>query len=129
MSRIKQVIVVRADLKMQRGKECAQSAHASMQVFINRKDIMGGTTRLAIPLWPQAVEWFAGNFAKICVRVDSQEELLSVYSQAQQAGIPSALIIDSGKTVFHGVETPTVVAIGPWDSEDIDKITGKLKLY
>lgn len=128
MNKVKQVIVVRADLKMQRGKECAQAAHASMKVFLDR-DAEGGNSKLSIPLWPQAVEWLEGNFAKVCVRADSEEELITVYKQAKEAGIPAALIIDSGKTVFHGVPTPTVVAIGPYDSEPIDKITGNLKLY
>ena len=31
----KQVIVIRKDLKMRKGKMCAQAAHASMKVILN----------------------------------------------------------------------------------------------
>lgn len=130
MNKIKQVLIVRADLKMQRGKECAQAAHASMKVFLDKKDKSSyDNNRLNVELWPAAIEWLNGAFAKITVRADSEEELLSLFKQAREANIPASLIIDSGKTVFHGVPTPTVVAIGPYYSEEIDKITGNLKLY
>lgn len=38
-------------------------------------------------------------------------------------------ITDVGRTEFNGVPTITALAIGPNKSEDIDKITGHLKLY
>jgi len=38
------------------------------------------------------------------------------------------VIVDSGLTEFHGVKTKTCLAIGPNKKEDIDKITGSLKL-
>ena len=74
-------------------------------------------------------DWiFSDSFTKICVRVGSEKELDDIFAQAQKAGIVSALIIDSGKTMFHGVPTKTCCAIGPDYSSKIDIITGELKL-
>ena len=58
----------------------------------------------------------------------SEEELLELHHKALLANIPTVLITDSGKTEFHGVPTITCIAIGPYYSEEIDKITSKLKL-
>lgn len=40
MKDIKQVIVVRTDLNMRKGKMCSQVAHASMKVFFDRMSYM-----------------------------------------------------------------------------------------
>ena len=51
-----------------------------------------------------------------------------MYLQAKQDGIPCALIEDEGLTEFNGVKTKTCIAIGPWYADEIDQITGHLKL-
>ncbi len=135
MSSVKQVIVIRKDLKMRRGKEIAQSCHASLAVIINEmieSDYAGEVfdyERKVLFMDPVLSQWLNGSFTKICLVVDSEEELLKVYNAAKAAKLRSVLITDSGKTEFNGVPTNTVVAIGPNYSEDIDKITGELKLY
>jgi PTH2 family peptidyl-tRNA hydrolase len=73
-------------------------------------------------------DWLSGSFTKICVSVDSEQELLNIHDKAQAAGLNVCLITDSGKTEFNGVPTITCLAIGPELSVDIDKITGHLKL-
>jgi PTH2 family peptidyl-tRNA hydrolase len=127
MSQIKQVIVVRSDLGMRKGKMIAQGAHASMKVFFDRGRI-SGTLGLLIPLTSDMQAWVQGKFAKVCVRAESEEQLLDLHKQAKQAGLPCAIIQDSGKTEFHGVLTYTALAIGPAKAEEIDPITGELKL-
>lgn len=72
--------------------------------------------------------WLEGSFTKVCVRVDSEEELLCVVKAAQEAGLLVQLCVDAGRTEFHGVPTPTCCAVGPDFSERIDPITGHLKL-
>jgi len=73
-------------------------------------------------------EWLTASFAKVCVRVDSEEELLKIYEKAVAAELEVHLITDSGKTEFHGIPTRICLAIGPADSEKTDKVTGHLKL-
>jgi PTH2 family peptidyl-tRNA hydrolase len=72
--------------------------------------------------------WLAGSFAKICCRVNSEEELMSIHDQALSAGLQVHLITDSGKTEFHGQPTRTCLAIGPDDAAKIDAVTGHLEL-
>ncbi len=142
---IKQVLVVRKDLNMRKGKIAAQCAHASMKVLLdamtkNRVQHFdaaqpGGPIE-SYTDWTLKVNsgtpldlWLNGSFAKICVSVNSEAELDAVYAKAKEAGIQCAMIVDSGRTEFHGEPTKTVVAIGPdYGSTKIDLITGGLPL-
>jgi peptidyl-tRNA hydrolase, PTH2 family len=134
---VKQVIVLRKDLNMRKGKMCAQAAHASLKVFFDRvmpsrilsKKKESGVLAFGWNIWNQAeLDWFNEGFTKICVGVDSEEELVAVYEKAKEAGILCTMVTDAGKTEFGGVPTRTAVAIGPDTEERIDPITGHLKL-
>ncbi len=113
---MKQVLVLRTDLRMRRGKEIAQGAHASMKVVLENLD------------HPDVVAWLAGPVAKIALGVDSEEELLAPYAKAREKGLIAALITDAGRTDFGGVPAHTAIAIGPANAERIDEITGHPKL-
>jgi PTH2 family peptidyl-tRNA hydrolase len=123
---IKQIIVMRKDLNMRKGKMCAQAAHASMAVLLQFIDLSSGTHGLGVDLSTR--EWLGGLFTKICVSVDSEAELDAVVEAARAAGLPHALITDSGATEFNGVPTKTCCAIGPAPAESLQPITGHLKL-
>lgn len=140
MYNAKQVIVVRRDLKMRKGKIAAQSGHACVEAVLmalakeNRlSDVrvedgwvqLAETGRDATPL----SEWFARGVAKICVYVDSEEALLDLAKQGEGAGFCVALIQDAGHTEFHGEPTYTCLAFEPLYPEQIDPITGELPLY
>lgn len=113
---MKQIIILRKDLNMRKGKMVAQGAHASMKVTLeNLRD-------------KRVKEWLRGAFAKIAVSVDSEEELLDLYIEAKNQGFLVALIQDKGLTEFHGILTNTAIAIGPDIPEKLDELTGKLKL-
>lgn len=116
MTNLKQIIVMRKDLGMRAGKMVAQGAHASMAAALNHLDD------------PRIQRWLDGSFAKVCVRVESEEELLAVYDAAVAAGLITALITDSGRTEFHGIPTKTCIAVGPDTAENLDPVTGKLRL-
>ncbi|HVV82686.1 MAG TPA: aminoacyl-tRNA hydrolase, partial [Kofleriaceae bacterium] len=128
----KQVIVMRKDLNMRKGKMIAQGAHASLKVFLDRR--AGGTPEPAaggtftFTLDDAMAEWLGGRFTKVCVGVTSEAALDDVVARARAAGLPCALIVDAGATEFHGVPTPTCCAVGPAWSEDVDAITGTLPL-
>jgi len=125
--RAKQILIVRKDLKMGRGKEIAQACHASMGVFTSKATIEDG--KLIIPIPEVAEFWLNQSFTKICLQVDSEEALLELQAKAEAAGILNYLITDNGVTVFKGVPTRTVLAIGPGWSTEIDPITAGLKPY
>ena len=124
--RIKQVIVMRHDLKMRRGKQIAQGAHASMS-FICRRLQEAGSVSLDDFTEAQRA-WLTGSFAKVCCRVNSEDELMDIHDKALKAGLEVHLIADSGKTEFRGEPTQTCLAIGPDVSEKIDEVTGQLEL-
>ena len=81
-----------------------------------------------IKLSPVQIKWIEGNFKKVCVQVQTEQELLEVHEKAKAAGLDSHLIRDSGLTEF-GEPTYTCLAIGPDESAKIDKVTGNLSLY
>lgn len=122
MSQIKQVIVMRKDLNMRRGKEIAQGAHVSMQ-FLKKKVLEG------VPLSEIEREWLSGLHTKVCVRVESMEEFVKIADAAARESIPLEMMADAGKTEFHGQVTMTCLALGPDQAEKIDKVTGHLPLY
>jgi PTH2 family peptidyl-tRNA hydrolase len=128
----KQVIIIRKDLGMRKGKMIAQGAHASMKAVLDQLDLNQGneiaTFVLDIDKNEALFEWLTGKFTKIVVGCDSEDELLELYEKAKKAQLNCALIQDSGATEFHGKPTYTALAIGPDDLEVIDKITGHLKL-
>lgn len=133
MSDVKQVIVIRKDLKMRRGKEIAQGAHASIAWLTNRLSLIEykGHDEVIYDCILEDFEhdWIEGLFTKVCCKVESEEELLAIYEAAKKARLNVHLITDAGKTEFDGVPTRTCLAVGPNRTEDVDKITGHLTLY
>src|SRR5690349_7911477 len=96
---IKQVLVLRKDLNMRKGKMIAQGAHAAIQSMFESE-----------PDWLN--EWEETGTTKIVVSVNSLEELLAVHAKAIADHLPTALIKDAGRTEFKE-PTYTAVGIGP----------------
>ncbi len=114
---VKQVIIVRTDLKMSKGKTCAQVAHASLEACeISRKKFKKIYEK-----------WKTSGAKKIVLKVDSEEEILELYEKAKEKDLPCYLVKDAGLTELEP-GTITALGIGPYISSEIDKITGDLKL-
>lgn len=111
---LKQVIVVRADLKLPKGKLAAQVAHASVEAVLK-----SATDKVK--------EWRSSGSSKIVVKVSDEKALLEINQLAKDAGLVTALITDAGKTVI-APGTRTCVSLGPDEEEKIDSITQELKL-
>ena len=112
---IKQVIIIRKDLKMRKGKMITQAVHSfSMTVIPN---LNKGNTQ----------KWLNEGQKKITCSVDSEEEMIELFNQAEASGLICAIVTDAGLTEFNG-PTKTALAIGPGRSDKINKITGNLKL-
>ena len=130
---LKQVIVMRNDLKMRKGKMVAQGSHASCMClaepllvlfhFPNIENLKRIVREIS-----DTVAWLRNGMTKICVRVESEAELLEIYGKAKSAKLMAHIVTDAGHTEFKGVPTKTCLAIGPNDADEIDKITGNLKL-
>lgn len=135
MSDVKQVIVMRKDLNMRKGKMAAQAAHAAMIFLIDGATIQEflspsehGNSSMKQVLTSTQAQWVQEAFTKIVVGVSSEEELFEIHQAALDAGLTSHVVRDAGYTEFNGEPTYTCLAIGPDVSADIDKVTGHLKL-
>jgi PTH2 family peptidyl-tRNA hydrolase len=118
VSEIKQVIVVRSDLGMGKGKIAAQVAHAALDA--------AEAARRKHPGWYDS--WREQGQAKVVVKTDGGEVALEdLQKQARSLGLPVSLIQDRGLTQLEP-GTTTCLGIGPGPSGEIDKVTGNLKL-
>ena len=115
--RYKQIIVLRTDLKMSRGKIAAQAGHAAVSA--------AEEARQSFSNWWKA--WIEEGQCKIAVRVESEQELLELQRKAKEMKLPSALVIDRGLTELPS-DTITCLGIGPAPSSQVDQIAGKLHL-
>lgn len=138
---IKQVIVVRKNLSMRKGKIAAQVAHASMGVLLQDsltssellEDVDSNDDvyhrEMTIPLNDDMFKWLSGSFTKIVLYVNTDEDWYELIETLEkQTIIPYYVITDNGATEFKGVKTQTCVAIGPAESFKIDQITGSYNL-
>jgi len=115
--RYKQVVVVRSDLEIGRGKIAAQAGHAAVSAAEEARKLHS--------TWWKA--WLNEGQCKIVLKVRSEKELLKLEEEAKELGLPSVLICDRGLTQLPP-STITCLGIGPAPSEKVDKITGKLAL-
>lgn len=134
IEQVKQVVVIRRDLNMRRGKEIAQGGHGFTN-WLLMEAIRSYETKTPFHFTEEQFAWVAnGRVTKIVLQADSESHLEQIYESAKEAGLYAHLVIDSGLTEFNGVPTKTVVSIGPDFASKIDKITGPqgkfpLKLY
>jgi peptidyl-tRNA hydrolase, PTH2 family len=129
-----QYIIIRKDLKMPPGKIAAQASHASVGALLKLATVSSsshGDALLSVNLPENSAQkaWLMGRFAKVALRVESEEELLKVFNKAQALGVPCALIKDAGLTTFHNVPTFTCVGIGPVWRTEVKELLKDLRLY
>jgi PTH2 family peptidyl-tRNA hydrolase len=103
------------------------ASHWESQTFTNGASVQQGF-HLTVGLTKDMAAWLQGLFTKVCLQVKTEDEILDIVAKAKAAGLPCALIEDSGLTEFGGVKTVTCCAIGPAAAADIDLITGQLPL-
>lgn len=113
--KMKQVIVMREDLKMSPGKLAAQACHASLGAY-NKADK------------DHIDEWNRSGTTKVVLGVFAEDQLISLFRRAVASYLACVLVADEGRTeVTPG--TITGLGIGPASSDQIDEITGHLRLY
>ena len=111
---MKQVIIIRADLKLPKGKLAAQVAHASVDAALKSDS-------------HDLKKWRNEGMAKIVLKTDNEQEMIKYFQLAKDKGYPCSLITDAGKTVV-APGTKTCVGIGPVEEDKVDKLTSHLKL-
>ncbi len=111
---MKQVILVRQDLKLPKGKLAVQVAHASVEAVLKSdKELV--------------TQWRNDGAKKVVLKVKDEKELREFQKKANHTGLKTTLIADGGLTVL-APGTVTVLGIGPDEDQKLDKIVGQLKL-
>ena len=110
----KQVVVVRKDLKMKKGKLATQVAHACV-------GSLKKASKKIIKKWEEE------GAKKIVLKVKDLKQLKKIYKKVKASKLPCFLVRDAGLTQLKKGEI-TCLGIGPAEEEKIDKITEKLKL-
>ncbi len=114
MAELKQVIIIRQDLKLQKGKMAAQCAHAAVEAVLKSDN-------------DNVKQWRNTGQKKIILKVADEKELFKYAQMAKDQGLVTAIITDAGKThIAPG--TTTCAGIGPDDEDMIDLVTGELKM-
>lgn len=132
---VKQIIVMRKDLNMRKGKIAAQAGHAVLSVILKKLNMLDQffwsveQDRIVFEGDEVLDDWFTNSYTKICLYVNSEQELLDLKKKADRLGFVTSLIKDNGTTEFNGVPTYTCIAFEPLPAEKIDILTKDLPLY
>jgi len=111
---MKQAILIREDLKMDKGKMAVQAAHASVEAVLKSDKKL-------------VAKWRSEGMTKVALKVSGLKELFKFKQMAEDSGMATALITDAARTFFKE-PTTTCLGIGPDEDERIDELCGKLKL-
>jgi peptidyl-tRNA hydrolase, PTH2 family len=112
----KQIIIVRKDLNITKGKIAAQVAHAAVSAYLK-----------TLQKNPNACSsWLEAGQKKIVLKIDTKKELLELFESVKNI-FPCALIKDAAHTQLKEPDI-TCLGIGPIKEIEIDKFTSKYKL-
>lgn len=100
-------IFVRKDLNMRKGKMAAQSAHAAMKLFLEAMCFKDNKLFLNTENEKCLLSFLENPVVNIVMVADE-----SLFDSAPQKDLPFSVIIDNGRTEFHGVPTKTCSAQG-----------------
>jgi PTH2 family peptidyl-tRNA hydrolase len=115
--KFKQVVAVRTDIKMSKGKLAVQTSHASVSALEEARKTHRDWVR----------SWLNEGQKKVVVKVKDLESLKKLEKLADELGIPNALIEDRGLTELPP-GTTTALGIGPAPNDIIDGVTRDLPL-
>lgn len=110
-------IYIRKDLNMRKGKMAAQSAHAAMKLLIECMIPHENKLILNKLHESQLLDFLKNPHVNINY-VENEAELKNSINNV----IPSSIIVDNGRTEFHGVPTATCAASGIFKNSEINEI-------
>ena len=101
-------------MRVGKGRRGGRVAHAAVEATL-RAD------KRAVAAWRDE------GMGKIVLKVPGEPDLLRLLQLAKDAGLPTALITDAGRTAV-APGTRTCLGAGPAKDEDLDRIFGQLPL-
>jgi PTH2 family peptidyl-tRNA hydrolase len=122
---VKQVIVVRKDLRLRKGKIASLASHAAMQFILDNNE-SDRPDELQVKLSQQEVEWIKGTFDKDVLGIDSHDALIDMVLKAELNGVNVYSIFDKSKKPDEGPQL-VCAAFGPDEEDQLAQIIGSLK--
>ncbi|EPP7234655.1 peptidyl-tRNA hydrolase [Shigella flexneri] len=110
-------IFVRKDLSMRKGKMAAQSAHAAMKLFLEVMVPENGFLVLKNEQDKEFKNFLETPIVKIVMSKD-ENEFDNAYNKAK----PYSVIVDNGRTEFHGIPTKTCAAQGIFEKTALNEL-------
>lgn len=110
-------IAIRQDIPIPKGKDYTQIGHGVDMCIEQAESICPERLR----------QYRAAARPKITCRLDSLDHMVKVYEQCRKAGLPSAFVVDAGRTVF-AEPTATVFAVGPCYRSELPSAARRLQL-
>lgn len=132
-SNVKQIVVIRKDLKLSKTEMLTQSNYATSELiksFMKRdKQFLGKNIKYVIETELNSALDILLSKAdnKEFFIVDSEDELLHLYNKVKISNIPVVLIEDSSLRGSKKDKVKTCICIGPVKEEEISKIVGHLQ--
>ena len=111
---MKQVMIVRTDIKMGKGKIAAQCCHAAIGAYKQADK-------------EKVRKWENEAYAKVVLKAPTLQDLYNLREIARAKGVAYYLVTDAGRTQLPK-STVTVLGLGPDEDDVLDEITGDLKL-
>ena len=99
LKKLKMVLIIRADLKLTKGKIAAQASHAAVMCF---KQTLEKNSSLA-------QKWLLMGQPKIVLKVDSLADLESLRDKAKDSEVVAEVVCDAGRTQ---IAAGTVTCLG-----------------
>lgn len=125
---LKQVILLRRDMKLRRAEAAALASKASMTFIIEGDESdRGGSVK--VDLSGIEAEWMLGSATRIVLGVASEESMRKLLLKAEIQGVSTYEITGvSDDKVDEGIQL-IAASLGPDDGDKLDLITGNLKLF
>jgi peptidyl-tRNA hydrolase len=125
---LKQVILLRRDMKLRRAEAAALASKASM-TFIIEGDESDRSGSVKVDLSGIEAEWMLGSATRIVLGVASEESMRKLLLKAEIQGVSTYEIIGaSDDKAGEGIQL-IAASLGPDDGDKLDLITGNLKLF
>jgi len=102
-------------------------ASKSLQVTAISKAVIGAYENCSDKV--SLMQWELNSWAKICLKIDSSEQLLNLDLKAKSIGISSHVHYELDASKGEASEkAPIVCVIGPALASKVNEVTGHLKL-
>jgi len=123
MSELKQAIIIRKDLNLNKRDLASTVARASLKFIIENNEAERGN-QLLVSLSSEEQAWLTGSFSQDILGVNNRDQLDEILFRAEIMGIEAYPVF-----VPNGSENPdvTCIALGPDEPDVINRLIHSLK--